>query len=65
MRKQLDRRTREFVFAVLPTNIKKNAESDNCLPPKEVVGGRERRIRNYMQVWMDVDSSSNCNLIGI
>ena len=42
MRKWLDRRTRESVFAVALTNIKKNVESDNCLPPKEVVGGRER-----------------------
>ena len=42
MRKQLDGRMRESVFAVPSTNIKKNVESDNCLPPTEVVGGRER-----------------------
>lgn len=33
---------RESMFAVLPTNIKKDVESDNCLPPKEVVGGERK-----------------------
>lgn len=56
---------RESGFAVLHANINKNVESANCLPPKEVMGGGGTWVRNYMQIWMEVDSNSKCNLIGI